>query len=73
MSDADNNRTKAFPNVTFTWFPVLVDKSHFEQFGPYQNGRTVLGSCDKRKNEEVSLTMAFESAERTIFDEEAGK
>lgn len=47
-------------------FPLLIDKSHFDSFGPYQKLNLNLTSNEKKKGEEHKLSFSYDSATRTI-------
>ena len=53
-------------NVSFPFFPLLVDNSCFEKFGQYQKLNLNLTSHNKKSGEEHKISFSFESSTRTL-------
>lgn len=63
---AYNDKHLQGKKIDFPIFPLLIDNSHFEQFGQYQKLHLNLTSNEKKSGEEHKVTFSFDSFNRTL-------
>lgn len=54
-------------NIDLPIFPLLIDNSHFEEFGEYQQLNLNLTSDEKKSGEEHNISLSFDSYTDTIL------
>lgn len=63
---ADSDKHLQGQNIDLPIFPLLIDYSHFEQFGEYQKLHLNLTSNEKKSGEEHKISFSFDSAKQTL-------
>lgn len=63
---AESDKHLQGQNIDLPIFPLLIDNSHFEQYGEYQKLHLNLTSNEKKSGEEHKITFSYESAKREI-------
>jgi hypothetical protein len=63
---ADSDKHLQGKNVDLPIFPLLIDNSHFEEFGEYQKLHLNLTSNEKKSGEEHKVRFSFDDFNRTL-------
>lgn len=63
---ADSDKGLQGKTLDFPIFPLLIDNSHFEEFGEYQKLHFNFTSNEKQGGEEHKISFSFDSIEKTL-------